>query len=254
MIDKELLPGSRIMLASLTELKSYRIESTDGDVGRIDDLLFFRGEWMVRSIVVATEDHDTHPLVEVADIRRLDRRRHQLLVGVSRDDLADAPTIDAEEPPDEQDEDEGHELYGWPPYWMEEGRDVAPMGTEPNVVEPVKNPDMEEFEGPELQRASDLPGLYSIQTDGGEIGVLKDFVVEDETWSIPYLIIETPLQAARRVLVATDYVQRVDWLGKSIYLSLSTDDITGSPAFVSDEPITAEFERSLREYYDQYSR
>ncbi len=39
------------MLVSLTELRSYRIESTDGDIGRIDDLMFFRGEWTVRYVV-----------------------------------------------------------------------------------------------------------------------------------------------------------------------------------------------------------
>ena len=132
--------------------------------------------------------------------------------------------------------------------------DVAPMGTKPNVVKPVKNPDVEEFEGPELQRASDLPGLYSIQTDGGEAGMLKDFVVDDGTWDISYLVIDTSLQASQRVLVATDYVQRVDWLGKSIHISLSIDDIAGSPAFASEEPITLEFEHTLREYYDRYSR
>jgi len=100
---------------------------------------------------------------------------------------------------------------------------------------------------------------YRIETvdgDGGEAGTLKDFVVEHETWAIPYLVIETnaSAQVPRRVLVATDYVQRVDWLGKSIEVSLSTDDIIGSPALVSEEPITPEFEHSLREYYDRYSR
>jgi len=244
------------MLISLTELKSYRIEGTDGDIGRIDDLLFFRGEWVVRYVVAATEDRDTEPMLAVADIRRLDRRRHILFVNISRDEVSNAHTVDVEQPPDESDEDEGHELYGWPPYWLEEGREVAPMGTESGIEEPVKNPDVEEFQSPELQRAGDLPGFYSIQTDGGEAGTLKDFVVEDETWAIPYLVIDTntSVQAPRRVLVATDYVQRVDWLGKSIQVSLSIDDVAGGLAFTSEEPITPEFEHSLREYYDRYSR
>jgi len=244
------------MLISLTELKSYRIEATDGDIGRIDDLLFFRGEWVVRYLVAATEDRDTEPMLAVADIRRLDRRRHVLFINISRDEVSNARTVDVEQPPDESNKDEGHELYGWPPYWLEEGREAAPMGAESGVEEPVKNPDVEEFESPELQRASDLPGLYSIQTDGGEAGTLKDFVVEDESWAIPYLVIDTntSLQAPRRVLVATDYVQRVDWLGKSIQVSLSIEDVAGSPAFTSEELITPEFAHSLREYYDRYSK
>jgi hypothetical protein len=242
------------MLASLTELRSYRIESPDGDIGRIDDLMFPRGEWGIRYIVACTDDPDTEPLVDVGETRRLDRHRHVLSIGVSRNDVANAPAVDVEPQSKELDRDGGHELYGWPPYWMEEGREVAPTGIEPNVIEPVKNPDEEEFEGPELQRASDLPGLYSIQTDGGEAGILKDFVVADETWTIPYLVIDTSETPARRVLVATDYVQRIDWLGKSIEVALSIDDIAGSPVFSSEEPITPELERTLHDYYDRYAR
>jgi len=41
---------------------------------------------------------------------------------------------------------------------------------------------------------------------------------------------------------------------KSVQVSLSIDDVAGSPAFLSEEPITPEFEHSLHEYYDRYSR
>jgi hypothetical protein len=92
------------MLVSLTELKSYRIECTDGEIGRVDDMMFYRGEWVVRYVVAATEDLDHRPLLDVADVRRIDRHRHVLSMTMSQDDVADARTVDVEQPVDEMNE------------------------------------------------------------------------------------------------------------------------------------------------------
>jgi hypothetical protein len=40
------------MLASLTELRSYQVEGTDREFGRIADLGFREDEWIVRYVVV----------------------------------------------------------------------------------------------------------------------------------------------------------------------------------------------------------
>ncbi len=244
------------MLVSLTELRSYRVECTDGDIGRIDDLIFFRGEWVVRYVVADAEEMGTRPFLDVADIDRVDLRRHVLRVNLSQDDVANARTEDIEPPPPdkpEEDGDEDQEICGWPPFWRDEERKTPAMGPGADEEEPGKNPDVEEFEGPQPQLANDLAGSYSIQTDGGETGTLRDFIIEGQTWKIPYLVVDMSLPA-RRVLLATDYVQRVDWLAGRMHVSLSMDDIAASPVFHSDEPITPEFERRLYEYYDAYSR
>ena len=72
------------MPASLTGLRSYRIESLDGDIGRIDDVMFPRGEWVIRYIVADTVDPDAEPLIDVADVRRLERTLHEYYDGYAR--------------------------------------------------------------------------------------------------------------------------------------------------------------------------
>jgi hypothetical protein len=101
--------------------------------------------------------------------------------------------------------------------------------------------------------AGDLPEVYTVEAEGGEIGRLLDVIVDDETWSIPYMVVGDP-SGAGRMLVATDYVQTIDLGTRSIYLSLPTDAVVNSPVLSSVEPITPELEQSLCEYYDRYSR
>ncbi len=66
------------MLVSLTELKTYRVEGTDGDIGRIDDLVVPQNEWIARYIVVTMEDLDRSALLLTASLGQLNRRKHTL--------------------------------------------------------------------------------------------------------------------------------------------------------------------------------
>lgn len=242
------------MLASLTELKSYRVEGTDGEIGRTSDLCFREDEWIVRYMVVDMEDLDRQALLLSAYLGRLDRAKHTLAADIRRDQVANTPPLDRAEPLTRQDEEELHNLYGWPVYWWEQDQGITPIGglwDEP--VQESENPDEPDEAGPELLFASDLIEIYGIQPEGGELGILQDVIVEDESWTIPYLVVHVP-SLGRRVLLASDYVQAIDVGARSIQVSVPRDAVMHSPVIASEEPITTELQQSLREYYDQYSR
>ncbi len=242
------------MLASLTELRSYRVEGADGEIGRIADLGFREDEWIVRYVVVDMEDLDRQALLLSAYLGNLDRARHTLTADIRREQVANTPPFDRAEPLTRQEEQELHNLYGWPVYWWEQEHEITPIGglwDEP--VEESENPDEPEEAGPELLFVGDLAEVYGIQPEGGEVGVLQDVIVEDERWTIPYLVVHVP-PSGRRILLASDYVQMIDVGARSIQVSVPRDAIVHSPVIASEEPITAELQQSLREYYDQYSR
>ena len=106
---------------------------------------------------------------------------------------------------------------------------------------------------------------YRVQATDGDLGRIADLgfrqnewiaryvVVDDETWSMPYLVVGAP-SGAERSLIATDYVQTIDLGTRNIYLSLPADAVAHSPVLIASEPVTPELEQSLREYYDRYSR
>jgi hypothetical protein len=250
------------MLASLTELRAYRVRGTDGEIGRFDDLCFPDSEWVVRYVVVAMEDLGREALLLSTYLGRLNRGTHVLSAETRREQVANTPPFDRSQPITRQEEKELHDLYGWPVYWWEQEHDIAPIGglwEEERVPEQVEESAAEaaaeteiEPEGAQLLFAGDLVEVYGIQAEGGEVGTLQDLVVDDETWMIPYLVVSLP--ESQRVLLATDYVETIDLGTRDLYLGLPRDVILGGPVVSGEEPITPALARSLREYYDQYTR
>jgi hypothetical protein len=244
------------MLASLTELRSYYAKGTDGEIGRLADLCFREDEWIVRYVVVALEDLGREALLLAAYLGPFHRDTHTVSADIRREQVESTPALDRTQPLTQRDEQELHELYGWPVYWWEQEHEIIPIDDlwGEAVEEPQAGAEPEEEEeGPQLQFVSDLLEIYGIQSDDGEAGILQDVIVDDETWAISYLVVGVP-PAGNRVLLATEYIQTMDLGARRIYMAVTKDAIVNSPAVSSEQPITPELEQSLREYYDQYSR
>jgi len=189
-----------------------------------------------------------------AYLGRLDRGTHTLTADVRRELVESTAPFDRTEPLTRRDEQELHDLYGWPVYWWEQEEEITPIGGLWDEPQPEsENPDAPEEQGPELLFVGDLIDVYGIQAEGDDVGLLRDVIVDDETWAIPYLVIDVP-PAGRRVLLACDYVQTIELAARQIHVALSRDAIIHGPVLTPEEPITPALEHSLREYYDQYSR
>ena len=53
---------------------------------------------------------------------------------------------------------------------------------------------------------------YHIQATDGEIGHVEDFFVDDETWAICYLIIDTRnWWPGKKILISPKWIERVSW-------------------------------------------
>jgi len=249
------------MLTILTELKSYDVRGADADIGRLDDIVFPDNEWVVRYVVVDMEDLAREALLLAAYLGRLDRRTHTLSADVSLEAVANTPPLDRSQPLTRHEEQELHDLYGWPVYWWETEEEIVPMNEPLEEEEATDRPEreegerliQEELEGPELLFAADLIGVYGIEAEGDEVGRLRDLVIDDETWTIPYVVIDRTSRADQ-TLLSTDYVEVIDLEARRLHVSIPLDALANGPVFRAEDPITPELAQSLREYYDQYAR
>ncbi len=250
------------MLTILTELRSYDVQGTDADIGRLDDIVFPDNEWVVRYVVVDMEDLAREALLLAAYLSRSERRTHTLSADVNLEAVTNTPPLDRSQPLTRRDEQELHDLYGWPVYWWETEEEIVPIRGQWDVDEEATDrPEQdeseklveEELEGSQLLFAADLIGIYGIQAEGGEVGRLQDLVIDDETWTIPYMVIgRSP--GVDRILLSSDYVEMIDLEARRLHVALPADALTNGPIFRSEDPITPELIRSLHEYYDQYAR
>jgi hypothetical protein len=79
-----------------------------------------------------------------------------------------------------------------------------------------------------LHMTSKIRGLHLHATDG-EIGHVDDFLFDEATWSIRYLVVDTSNWiGGRSVLVSPSVVTRIDWPDARIHVSLTRDAIKSS--------------------------
>ena len=74
-----------------------------------------------------------------------------------------------------------------------------------------------------LRSASEVRG-YRVQGSDGAIGHIDDFIVDDESWEVRYLVIDTKnWWLGKKVLVAPHWASRVSWPERKVYVELARE-------------------------------
>lgn len=146
-----------------------------------------------------------------------------ITIGLSQQQIEDSPLLPNDMPVLRQIEEAPYGYYGWPPYWNA----THLRGPHPN---PLRKPDkwLESAPGPEsydlhLRRAGDVYNCH-IQTEHGEIGIINDLIIEDETWTIRFLVIDTQKWwPGKTILVPPEWIRLINWVDSNIVVNLPND-------------------------------
>jgi sporulation protein YlmC with PRC-barrel domain len=104
------------------------------------------------------------------------------------------------------------EYFGWPIDWAES--ELGPASSVPSGTKYK----LHTREDRHLRSAGDLAG-YAVWSTDGEIGSVDDFVMDDATWHLGYLIVKTgDWLYNRSVLVPTHWVDSVSWANRRLNL------------------------------------
>ncbi len=220
------------------ELKGYTIMTTDGEVGHIDDLFFDDGTWGIRYLVVGTGGWYAHGrlLLHPWVIVDRDARKRHLTVSISREALLLSPRVDAHKPVSWKSEEELAHHFSWPlPPWLS------------NVL--FETPRRDSAGDPHLRSAQEVIESRVHAADG-DIGHVADMVVEEGAWVVRYLIVDTrKWLPGRRVLIAPQWIEAIDWEDKKVSVGLSRDEVNSSPEYRPSSPLKREDEIRLYDYY-----
>lgn len=100
-----------------------------------------------------------------------------------------------------------------------------------------------------LRSMKELDG-YNIQAKDGEIGKAKDFLFDDDTWGLRYLVVDTGgFLTGRKVVISPNALGKPDWNNQVFPVSLTKQQIQDSPPIGSNEPITRQRETDLYQHY-----
>lgn len=80
---------------------------------------------------------------------------------------------------------------------------------------------------------------YVIHATDGDIGRVKDFYFEDNTWSIRHLIVDTgSWVTGRKVLISPMSMGCPDWGGRILPVKITKEQVSYRPDMDADKPVS----------------
>jgi hypothetical protein len=240
-----------IMLRSAKKIIGYHIQATDEVMGKVDDFLFEDTSWMIRYVVADTGDWLPGRLVVLSPISmgQVDWDNRKLSVMLTRQQIENSPSLAQHQPISRQQEIKLHEYYMWAPYWSQYTTTTQPPVPAVAVVQKEVANTEESGEESHLHSMREVIG-YDIHASDGGIGHVDDFIVDDDTWRIQYMIIDTRnWLPGKHVILPPDWARQVDWFGKEIYVDLAKKVIKNAPVYDPATPINRDFEQHMYDYY-----
>jgi hypothetical protein len=79
---------------------------------------------------------------------------------------------------------------------------------------------------------------------------VDDFIVDDTTWAIRYMVIDTSnWWFGKKVLLAPHWADSVSWAERNVYVNMTRQAIKSSPEWDATAAINREYETRLYDYY-----
>lgn len=241
------------MLRSVKGLYNYVLEAKDGEIGRCKDFLFDDEHWTIRYMVADTGKWLPRRKVLISPISLGEAEWNSRLFPVllTKKQIEEAPGLDEDAPVSRRHEIDWLRHYGWPVYWS----GVHPWGpvAYPAALFHEKMPETKSVEADSgndhLRSVREVTG-YHIQAADDEIGHVEDFIMEDGTWTIHYMVVDTRnWLPGRKVLVTPLWIKSVNWAESKVSVDLTRDQVKDSPEYDPTAPVNREYEVRLYDFY-----
>jgi hypothetical protein len=235
------------MLHLVSRLRGASVHATDGEIGTIEDLYFDDEQWTVRFVVVSTGAWLGRSVLLSPISVEEGWTPGRVHVKLTRRQVEDSPDAATHEPVSRRLERELLRHYGYPIYWGGTGVwgaygiPAALMGA---AAEPIARPvppapsgdvraenvvEETDDEDRHLRSAAHVIGFHVEATDGG-IGHVDDFLVDDRSWQIRYVQLDTSNWiGGKAVAVSPKVLRGIDHAGRSVKVAVSRDAVKAAP-------------------------
>ncbi len=258
------------MLRSMNDLEDYAIRATDGTIGHVKDFYFDDQAWVIRYLVVDTGTwlSSRKVLISPIAIGHPDWTEKVLPIPITKEQVKNSPDIDTEKPVSRQHEIDYFGYYGYPFYWggagiwgggiypnmmMPDyaGFESKPLGEGPGADEAYARADaaQHQHDDPHLRSCKEVMDYHIGATDG-DIGHVQGMLVDEETWAIRYIIVNTSnWWLGHQVLIAPQWIQDVSWSDATVSVNLTRQAVKDAPPYDSAAQLDRDQEIGIHEHY-----
>jgi len=249
------------MLWDASVINGYAIEASDGTIGTVNDLLFDDVGWFVRWLVVDTGTWlpGRKVLLPVSALGQPDQVRRLFPVKLTMQQVEDSPDVDTDQPVSRQIEAHVYDYYGWAPYWsggfMPTSNAIATPFVAPLFLGEAELPDpggaviQADEADPHLRSIAAVTG-YHIDATDGEIGHVEDFLVDDSTWRIHYINVDTQnWWPGVKVLISPRSVRGIGWSDRLMHLDVNREKVKAGPPYDPSITVDGAYDEKFLTYY-----
>lgn len=260
------------MLRSMKDLEDDTIGATDGTIGHVKDFYFDDEAWVIRYLVVDTGSWLSSRKVLISPIAIVHSNwaERVLRVSITREQVKNSPGIDTNLPVSRQHEIRYLGYYGYPFYWG--GAGLWGDGVYPNTILPgyagfetIPNaaPRDEErlyaraeaarHQNDDLHlRSCKTIMSYHIEATDGDIGHVQGMLIDEETWAIRYLAVNTSnWWLGHEVVIAPQWIKDVSWSDATVSVNVTRQAVKDAPPYDAAAQLDRQRETALHEHYDR---
>lgn len=270
------------MLHHAKHLSGYDLKCHDGDIGSVKEFYFDDEHWTIRYLVVNTGLwlFGRKVLISPQGIRSVDQNGEHIAIDLTKQQIEDSPPLESDQPVSRQYQESYLRYYGWSSYWGTSsmlgmspyfgvplgvgGHRLGDSTADSSYLDPNRGkPEPDDTVDPTMiqepphdlhLRSTDEVSGYDLVAEDGEIGTIKDFIIDDTTWQIRYLVAETgSWWSGKRILIAPSWVADIRWSDGKVFIRKSRDEIKQAPEFLDIASLTPDFEEQLRQHYQSPS-
>jgi len=249
------------MLRNAKELEQFELRARDGKIGHVVDFFFDDQRWTVRYLVVDTGTwlDSRKVLISPVAVSRAEWDSRLLPLNLTQYQVRHSPRIDTEQPVSREHEAALLQYYNWPSYWGVAGfPDIGfamPVMPPLPLYAPVPDVRQESPAGTAVHEDHHLRSVravtgHSIEAVDGAIGHVDDFLIDDRSWEIRYLVADTRnWWPGKKVLIAPQWIARLSWDEAKVEIDLTRTAIKSSPAYDPAAPLTPDYAGQLDAHY-----
>jgi uncharacterized protein YrrD len=259
------------MLHTVKDLHDFTIGATDGEIGEVKDVYFDDERWAIRYLIVESGGwlSGRKVLISPISVRDVDWDDEVMNVNLSQQQVRDSPGIDTDKPVSRQHEIAYYDYYGYPSYW--EGANLWGLGVYPipwvgassdvtlssrqrqdDTVTRERQHRLDrerEAADSHLRSSKEVIG-YEIMATDGPIGSVENFVFDDKSWAIRYVVVDTrKWLPGKHVLLAPEWIDGVSWSEREVYVKVARQTVETSPEYDVSRPPSREHETALYEHH-----
>jgi len=190
------------VLLRVTEVRGSRVLALDGMLGKVRDIYFDDTHWIARYLVIdagrwlATRE----VLITPQTVKLIDRTLHAVLLSLPRVTVQVSPPVASDE-----------SVWG--------------------QLEVAYHRATDTQDDAHLRSAKEVT-KYCVGALDGRAGRVRDFLFDEETWSLRYLVVEQGLWPfAHQVMLACEHVQEINWGAQCVNMDLTRAQMRGATEF-----------------------